>query len=203
MASKLELDTMRPVSERANQGSRAVSRWGYKRLAVSKGWRVKASMALFVMLQSLPASAAPAIRLVVQAPCTGICPGPAFRVSVAQGEQFTVSVAAVDGSGMQDIAYVGTVQFSSTDPLASLPANYTFVPADQGFRAFPNGAALRTVGVQTVTVTDPVNNLIPGVLTLTVTGQAATEVPALGDPAKILLVLALALCGFWLLQLNR
>jgi hypothetical protein len=112
-------------------------------------------------------------------------------------------VAAVDGAGTPDNSYVGTVQFSSSDPLASLPANYTFIPADQGFRIFPNGAVLRTLGVQTISVADPVNNLIPGTLTLTVTGQAAIGIPALANAAKIVFAMALALSGFWLLRLDR
>lgn len=47
-------------------------------------------------------------------------------------------------------SYAQTVVFSSTDPLAILPANYTFVPADLGQHIFD--VQFETPGFQTVTV---------------------------------------------------
>ncbi|HEY8287336.1 MAG TPA: hypothetical protein VIJ28_23355, partial [Chloroflexota bacterium] len=46
------------------------------------------------------------------------------------GATYFVTVIASDSS------YVGTVQFSSSDPQAVLPAPYTFVLADTGFHTF-------------------------------------------------------------------
>ena len=48
--------------------------------------------------------------------------------------------------------YRGTVHFTSTDPAATLPADYTFTAADAGTRAFP--VTLRTTGNRAVTVSD-------------------------------------------------
>jgi uncharacterized repeat protein (TIGR01451 family) len=48
--------------------------------------------------------------------------------------------------------YVGTVHFTSSDALAILPADYTFTAADAGTHTFP--ITLKTLGNQTITVTD-------------------------------------------------
>ena len=61
------------------------------------------------------------------------------------------SIAGSDAYG--NVAnYTGTVHFTSTDGLATLPANYTFTASDYGTVYFT--ATLRTVGTQSVTVTD-------------------------------------------------
>jgi hypothetical protein len=48
--------------------------------------------------------------------------------------------------------YRGTVHFTSSDPQAFLPRDYTFTSADNGMHTF--SALLLTVGPQTITVTD-------------------------------------------------
>jgi len=50
--------------------------------------------------------------------------------------------------------YRGTVHFSSSDGQALLPANYAFTSADGGIHTFSGAVTLKTVGTQTVTVTD-------------------------------------------------
>jgi hypothetical protein len=55
------------------------------------------------------------------------------------------------------------VQFSSSDPLASLPANYTFTAADAGVHTF--SATLNTVGTESLTATDTLSASITGIET--------------------------------------
>lgn len=62
------------------------------------------------------------------------------------------TVTAIDPNGDPVPTYIGTVAFTSSDSQATLPANYTFLPADQGTQSF--NATLRTAGMQSITVTD-------------------------------------------------
>src|SRR5262249_3338936 len=62
-------------------------------------------------------------------------------------------------------SYTGTVQFTSSDASAILPANYTFTAGDQGMHSFT--VTLQTGGTQqTVTVTDTVTPSATGSTTL-------------------------------------
>ena len=47
-----------------------------------------------------------------------------------------VQVTALDSSGAPVVGYAGTLVFTSSDPSATLPAAYTFVPADSGLFGF-------------------------------------------------------------------
>jgi hypothetical protein len=69
--------------------------------------------------------------------------------------------------------YVGTVHFISTDPQATLPANYTFTTVDAGVHVF--SATLKTVGIQSITASDTVASSINGSQTgiAIVTGSAS------------------------------
>ncbi len=108
-------------------------------------------------------------------------PGPAdhFQVTIyinnAPGTQVGQSVAydlnlvAVDINNNQVPGYSGTVHFSSSDGAATLPGNYTFVPAqDAGSHYFPGGVTFQTLGSQTLTVTDMANSSITTTVTLSV-----------------------------------
>ena len=140
-------------------------------------------------------------------PCLiSACSGnPPSATSVAAGSSFNLYVAAFQQIGGNDAGpdanYPGTVTFTSTDPLASLPPTYTFVLADGGTKGF-SGVALRTAGSQTITGTDPVNGL-SGSVTLTVTEEASLSVPTLSTGTRAFLALALALTGLWLARLRR
>jgi len=70
--------------------------------------------------------------------------------------------------------YTGTVTFTSTDPQATLPANYTFTISNAGSQTF--SFTLKTAGPQCVTATDTINP--------TVTSTACTNVLA-STAAKI------------------
>src|SRR5207249_4552480 len=69
-------------------------------------------------------------------------------------------VTAKDASNNTATGYTGTVQFSSSDGAAILPANYTFVGGDAGSHTF--SATLKTAGTQSITATDTVTASITG-----------------------------------------
>jgi hypothetical protein len=68
------------------------------------------------------------------------------------GTASSVRVTAVDAYGNLATNYTGTVHFSSSDPQAVLPADYTFTAADQGVHTF--AVTLDTAGTASVTVLD-------------------------------------------------
>jgi hypothetical protein len=95
-------------------------------------------------------------------------------------QNFTVS--AVDSFGNTDAGYQGTIHFTTSDPLAALPADYQFVPADFGRHVF--SATLKTAGPQTITGTDAAQSGIQGTLNgLFIGPAAATAFAVTGFPA--------------------
>jgi hypothetical protein len=81
-----------------------------------------------------------------------------FAWSAGTPQSFRIIAADVYGNGVP--SYAGTVHFTSSDPLAILPADYTYTAADAGMHTFT--ATLKTVGPQGVTVTDTVSGLSAG-----------------------------------------
>lgn len=67
------------------------------------------------------------------------------------GSPLSVTVTARNSSGT-DASYTGTVQLTSSDTQAGLPASYTFTAADAGSHTFT--VTLRTAGAQSITATD-------------------------------------------------
>jgi hypothetical protein len=74
------------------------------------------------------------------------------------GATLSMTVTAQDRYGNPATGYRGTVHFTSTDPHAILPANYTFSPADNGMHTFK--VTLRTSGTQSITATDTASGLL-------------------------------------------
>jgi hypothetical protein len=161
-----------------------------------------ASLVITALLWPASASAQP--RLIISTnPCAfEVCPCCIRGItSVASGTPFGFGVFPVDATNALAETYTGTVLFSSTDPLASLPASYSFLPSDQGRRHF--SVVLRTPGVQQITVTDSTNALAPGVLEMTVTGHLAPlPIPTFSSHLKIILGAGLAFSGIWLLRMS-
>ena len=78
--------------------------------------------------------------------------------------------------------YAGTVHFTSSDPKAILPANYTFTQTDAGKHTF-TALVFGTSGIQTITVADAVNPSIAATGSVTVVGgQPATLTIVSGSP---------------------
>ena len=99
-----------------------------------------------------------------------VTPGPAAGLAVSGiaaaifgGDANTVNVTALDAFGNTATGYTGTVHFTSTDPAAALPDNYTFSGSDSGSHAFTNGVTFRTKGTQSVTATDNLTAIITGI----------------------------------------
>ena len=73
------------------------------------------------------------------------------------GEPITATVSALDAFGNIATSYTGTVEFTSSDPQADLPLEYTFSGADLGVKSFT--VTLKTAGAQAVAATDTPNDL--------------------------------------------
>jgi len=84
------------------------------------------------------------------------------------GSFANVEVIAEDAAGHDTIvSYRGTVRFTSTDPAATLPSDYTFVPTDSGRHGFT--VIFETPGLYSVTATDVATSSITGADTVQVT----------------------------------
>ena len=91
---------------------------------------------------------------------------------------FSHPVFAWDAYGTIAAGYTGTVHFTTSDPSATLPANYTFTSGDHGVKVF--SVTLRTAGSQSVTVTDVANPLLTTTFNYTVQLLAPTSLVATG-----------------------
>jgi hypothetical protein len=97
-----------------------------------------------------------------------------FPSPVTAGTTGNFSVTAKNADGTTDTKYTGTVHFTSTDPQAVLPVNYTFTAADAGVYTF--SATLKTAGTQSITVTDTTTATLAGSETgITVNPAAASK----------------------------
>ena len=103
------------------------------------------------------------------------------------GVASSVVVTVRDEANNIFTAYRGTVHFTSTDPAAVLPANYTFTAADAGTHTFTGGVTLKTAGSRTVTATDTTDSSITGSQTVTVNAAAANhlDVTGIANPATV------------------
>src|SRR5262249_32483727 len=73
-----------------------------------------------------------------------------YTPPVTAGTPFALLVQASDPFGLSVPGYRGTVHFSSTDPQATLPADYTFTAPDNGQHTF-SGVVFGSAGSQTIT----------------------------------------------------
>jgi hypothetical protein len=93
---------------------------------------------------------------------------------IIAGQEFAITVEAVNGSGEAMTDFVGTVHFGSTDLNGILPSDYTFTPADQGTHTF--NVTLTTAGLQVIRASnaeDP--GAMFGSLELTVSPAAVAQ----------------------------
>jgi hypothetical protein len=114
-------------------------------------------------------------------------PGSAMQLTVSglpspygAGSTQSLTVTAKDAYGNTATGYTGTVQFSSSDPAAVLPANATLT---NGVGTF--SVTLRTAGTRSVTATDTVTPSITGSQNaIVVSPPAATYTPI--SPRRVL-----------------
>lgn len=69
--------------------------------------------------------------------------------NVTAGTPFTITVTVLY-KGKVDTVINTPLHFSSSDPAATLPANYYFTPSDAGSHTWTNGFVLVTPGSQTL-----------------------------------------------------
>jgi probable HAF family extracellular repeat protein len=89
-----------------------------------------------------------------------------FPSPVTAGTAGSFTVTAKDTNGHIATGYTGTVNFTSTDRQAVLPADYTFNVGDAGVHMFR--ATLKTAGSQSITATDRATGSITGSINLVV-----------------------------------
>ena len=98
---------------------------------------------------------------------------------VTAGALFNVTVTAFDAFNNTATGYLGTVNFTSTDPLAPTPI--TSGTLTSGFGTF--SATLKTAGPQTITASDATTPSINGTSnTITVIAAAATHFEVVAPP---------------------
>jgi hypothetical protein len=100
---------------------------------------------------------------------------------ITPGAPLNVSVRALDLYNNPVPGYLGTVHFTSSDTMAGLPADYTFTAADNGVHVF--SVTFKTLGRQTVTVTDTKTPAITGATAVTVANQVLGSLVVAGFPS--------------------
>ena len=90
--------------------------------------------------------------------------------TATSGVAFSVTVTATNADSSTATDYRGTVHFTSSDPQAVLPGDYTFTPGDSGVHTF-TGVVLKSPYNQptTITASDTVMPFIVGSDSVTVT----------------------------------
>jgi len=79
---------------------------------------------------------------------------------IKAGVASSVTVRVTDKNGNQRNDYTGTIVFSSTDPAATVPANYTMKASDYGIKTFTNGVVMGSMGEYCVTASDSIDGLV-------------------------------------------
>ena len=99
---------------------------------------------------------------------------------IVAGTSGGFDIAAEDAFNNVDTAYAGTVHFTSSDPLATLPIDLTLINGQASF----TGVVLRTAGTQSITGTDTVTASITGSQAgIVVNPAAATHLTVTGYPS--------------------
>ncbi|HMA40666.1 MAG TPA: hypothetical protein VKP10_11340, partial [Gemmatimonadales bacterium] len=131
---------------------------------------------------TLPAATSPAFDVLPGATQFLVEFNPA---TVTAGGSTDLIVTAQDGLGNTVAGYRGTVFFLSSDPLATLPANYTFVAGDNGKHTFTGGVTLKTASSQVVYATDAADSRITGYGIVTVTPAAPNKLAYIQQPTDV------------------
>jgi len=106
-----------------------------------------------------------------------------FPTPIVVGTAAGFTVTALDVYGQVVVGHGGTVHFTSTDPAAALPADYTFTVADQGYHTF--AATLRTAGTQSITATSAVDTRVTGTQGGIAVTPAIKAITVTGFPSSV------------------
>jgi hypothetical protein len=101
--------------------------------------------------------------------------------STVAGAAQSVTVTVQDINGQPVADYTGTIHFRSSDPLAILPADYTFSASEHGVHTF--SVTLNTGGPQTLTVTQSDTSAITGTASIAVAPALTAVSPNAGGTA--------------------
>jgi hypothetical protein len=125
---------------------------------------------------------------------TGITVAPAAAVALVfgnvpsgltAGSTFNLWLTAKDAYGNTATGYTGTVHFTSSDPRAVLPADFTFTSGNAGNAFWGLSVALKTAGTQSVTATDTVTSTITTTTSGIAVFPAAASQFTLSVPATV------------------
>jgi hypothetical protein len=106
-----------------------------------------------------------------------------FPTATTAGVAHSLTVTALDAFGNVATGYTGTAAFSSSDPIASLPANYSFTAADAGVHTFTG--TLKRAGAQFIEVTDTLVGTITGAESGIAVTAAAVSQFAISAPTSV------------------
>jgi hypothetical protein len=106
-----------------------------------------------------------------------------FPTATTAGVAHAFTVTMLDAFGNVVTGYTGTVAFSSSDPIASLPANYTFTAADAGVHTFT--ATLKQAGAQFILVSDTAAPNVTGFQTGLIVNPAAVSQFLISGPTSV------------------
>ncbi len=99
------------------------------------------------------------------------------------GNRFRITVTALDEFNNQFANYTGTVHFTSSDPAAFLPSDYTFTLGDGGKHIFT--VKLYTAGNEIISATDTLVSTITGSASVNVKPGAAKTLVVAGFPSPV------------------
>ena len=106
-----------------------------------------------------------------------------FPAPATAGLPDSFTVIATNGNGTTATGYTGTVHFTSSDPQAGLPSDYTFTTADAGVHTF--GATLKTAGTQSIVATDATAGLTGIEGGILVQAAATSQLAISGFPTSV------------------
>jgi len=141
---------------------------GGQDVAVSAGNNTYTIQQEFSNLQNDCVAAPPVMHM----PASGAGPNVPFNLTLTVQSSTTAATLS---------SYTGMVHFTSSDPLAVLPADYTFVAGDAGSHTFQ--FTLNTLGNQTISVVDTRAGGFTGSTTINV--SAATDLATSVSPSQL------------------
>ncbi len=124
----------------------------------------------------------------VSAAITGL-PVISFAVSIPSTASINTPVTAIvrakDAYGETLTNYSGTVHFTSSDPIAVLPSDYTFIPGDLGIKNFSVSFGTSNPQSQTITVADVSKPSINGISNVIIMFLKPTATPTISPTMSI------------------
>lgn len=143
---------------------------------------IRAGAQTITASDNVGSGSSPMTMTVTAATASHLALGAISGSTTTAGNAFSVAVTALDAYGNTDLAYSGTVHFTSTDPSAGvvLPPDSQLTGGKGTF-----SATLDRAGSQTITGTDTVNASIGGTVTVQVIAAAATGVSIVAPASAV------------------